>query len=226
MLVYSNSVAYGSAILSLFVIDYMLGHGFVDAVRRTLCRMICFVKRIIKEESKTVQTAPDVPINLPVLLVEILLLSLIIAFLNKYKQSRNKDPIDDLLKKSRDALRQTNEFLDKWRLKRVPLDYSYMEDDPVDLKPLKLEVPVLHMAVLDNISVGRSQPERRDAGDSVEMSDTALLSVTSLVSDDFDFRSVSEPILEDKSSEETKNIEFRNRYLWDVMEEDANSLDE
>lgn len=58
------------------------------------------------------------------------------------------------------------------------------------------------------------------------MSDTALLSVTSLVSDDFDFRSVCEPILEDKSSEETKNIEFRNRYLWDVMEEDANSIDE
>lgn len=79
MLVYSNSIAYGSAILSLFVIDYMLGHGFVDAVRKTLCRMICFVKRIIKEESKTVQTAPDMPLNLPVLVVEILLLSLIIA---------------------------------------------------------------------------------------------------------------------------------------------------
>lgn len=44
---------------------------------------------------------------------------------------------------------------------------------------------------------------------------------------DEDFEYVAEQGVDEKASDETqpKNIEFKNRYLWDVMEEDSNLED-
>uniref|UniRef100_A0A2A4JWE9 Uncharacterized protein n=1 Tax=Heliothis virescens TaxID=7102 RepID=A0A2A4JWE9_HELVI len=220
-----SAVLYGAVFLSLILIDYVLGHGFVDMFQKLFCKIACFVKKTVREEAKQAVIVPENPISLPVLFMEILVLSLTIAFLNKYKQFRSKDRIDDLLHESKEALRQTNEFLEKWRLRRVPTEYSYLDDEPQEIKPLKLEVPILHMAIIDTLGTTRSQPERGDAGDTVNITDSTLLSVTSLLDDDLE--SIPDtPATEEKIIEETKNIEFRNRTLWDVMEEDANNLED
>lgn len=44
---------------------------------------------------------------------------------------------------------------------------------------------------------------------------------------DEDFEYTPEQSVDEKLSDETqsKNIEFKNRYLWDVMEEDSNLED-
>ncbi|KAF9407557.1 hypothetical protein HW555_012462 [Spodoptera exigua] len=220
-----SAVLYGAVFLSLILIDFILGHGFVDMFQKIFCKIACFVKKTVREEAKNVTALPENPISLPVLFVEIFALSLTIAFLNKYKQFRSKDRFDDLLLESKEALRQTNEFLEKWRLRRVPTEYSYLDEEPQEIKPLKLEVPILHMAIIDTLGTTRSQPERGDAGDTVNIMDSTLLSVTSLLDDDLD--SIPDPLpSEEKIIEETKNIEFSNRTLWDVMEEDANSLED
>ncbi|XP_022815645.1 uncharacterized protein LOC111348936 isoform X2 [Spodoptera litura] len=239
-----SAILYGAVFLSLILIDFILGHGFVDMFQKIFCKITCFVKRTVKEEAKNVTVLPENPISLPVLFMEILVLSLTIAFLNKYKQFRSKDRIDDLLHESKEALRQTNEFLEKWRLRRVPTEYSYLDEEPQEIKPLRLEVPILHMAIIDammnsqhsvrrrscigdalTLGTTRSQPERGDAGDTVNITDSTLLSVTSLL--DEDLESIPEQRLsEEKIVEETKNIEFRNRTLWDVMEEDSNTLED
>lgn len=39
-----------------------------------------------------------------------------------------------------------NTFLINWQ---VPTEYSYLDDEPQEIKPLKLEVPILHMAIID-----------------------------------------------------------------------------
>ncbi|CAH1635943.1 unnamed protein product [Spodoptera littoralis] len=220
-----SAILYGAVFLSLILIDFILGHGFVDMFQKIFCKIACFVKKTVREEAKNVTVLPENPISLPVLFMEILVLSLTIAFLNKYKQFRSKDRIDDLLHESKEALRQTNEFLEKWRLRRVPTEYSYLDEEPQEIKPLRLEVPILHMAIIDTLGTTRSQPERGDAGDTVNITDSTLLSVTSLL--DEDLESIPEQRLsEEKIVEETKNIEFRNRTLWDVMEEDSNSLED
>ncbi|KAH9631767.1 hypothetical protein HF086_008876 [Spodoptera exigua] len=206
-----SAVLYGAVFLSLILIDFILGHGFVDMFQKIFCKIACFVKKTVREEAKNVTALPENPISLP--------------FLNKYKQFRSKDRFDDLLLESKEALRQTNEFLEKWRLRRVPTEYSYLDEEPQEIKPLKLEVPILHMAIIDTLGTTRSQPERGDAGDTVNIMDSTLLSVTSLLDDDLD--SIPDPLpSEEKIVEETKNIEFSNRTLWDVMEEDANSLED
>lgn len=203
-------------------------HGFVDMFQKLFCKIACFVKKTVREEAKQAVLLPENPISLPVLFMEILVLSLTIAiifqFLNKYKQFRSKDRIDDLLHESKEALRQTNEFLEKWRLRRVPTEYSYLDEEPQEIKPLKLEVPILHMAIIDTLGTTRSQPERGDAGDTVNITDSTLLSVTSLLDDDLE--SIPDTPVTEEKVEETKNIEFRNRTLWDVMEEDANNLED
>ncbi|XP_047034947.1 uncharacterized protein LOC124640988 [Helicoverpa zea] len=219
-----SAVLYGIVFLSLILIDYVLGHGFVDMFQKLFCKIACFVKKTVREEAKQAVLLPENPISLPVLFMEILVLSLTIAFLNKYKQFRSKDRIDDLLHESKEALRQTNEFLEKWRLRRVPTEYSYLDEEPQEIKPLKLEVPILHMAIIDTLGTTRSQPERGDAGDTVNITDSTLLSVTSLLDDDLE--SIPDTPVTEEKVEETKNIEFRNRTLWDVMEEDANNLED
>lgn len=59
----------------------------------------------------------------------------------------------------------------------------------------------------------------------MNITDSTLLSVTSLLDDDLE-SIPDQPPSEEKIIDETKNIEFRNRTLWDVMEEDTNSLED
>ncbi|RVE39923.1 hypothetical protein evm_015427, partial [Chilo suppressalis] len=107
---------------------------------------------------------------------------------------------------------------------QVPTEYSYLDEEPQEIKPLKLEVPILHMAIIDTLGTTRSQPERGDAGDTINITDSTLLSVTSLLDDADDFESIAASS-HDGKADDTKNVEFRNRYLWDVMEEDGNMED-
>lgn len=74
-----NSIIYGVIILSLFAIDYLLGHGFVDMSQKVICKVMCFVRRVVKEEAKHAQVAPEIPISFSILAVEILVLSCTIA---------------------------------------------------------------------------------------------------------------------------------------------------
>ncbi|XP_063832213.1 uncharacterized protein LOC135081449 isoform X3 [Ostrinia nubilalis] len=191
-----DTLVYGAIFLSLFFIDYILGNGFVDVSQKAFCKVACFIKRSIREEAKVAQLTSENPISVPVLFAEILALSLTIAILKKYKHIRGKDRMDELLQESRDALRQTNEFLEKWRLRRT-------------------------------LGTTRSQPERGDAGDTINITDSTLLSVTSLLDDELESSDSQDPVNAngEKASENTR-VEFRNRYLWDVMEEDAANLED
>ncbi|CAH4034801.1 uncharacterized protein LOC123710832 isoform X1 [Pieris brassicae] len=215
---------YSAGFFSLVIVDYLLGNGFVDMFERIACKIICFVRKTIREEEKLVTTSTDAVISIPFLLTEVLLLGFSIAFLNKYKQMRFGEKIDELLKDSRDALRETNEFIEKWRLRRLNWqsanEYTYLDEEPQEIKPYELEVPILHMAIIDTLGTTRSQPERGDAGDTINITDSTLLSVTSLLDDDYE--SVAEP-----TSDENINFtlekslsDFKDRFLWDVMEED------
>ncbi|XP_004923306.1 uncharacterized protein LOC101744974 isoform X2 [Bombyx mori] len=226
-----STLMYTFVFLSLFLVDYLLGNGFVDMFQTIFCKIACFVKKTLREEAKKTQlVGKENPISIPVIFIEILVLSLTIAFLNKYKKYRAKDRIDELLNESKEAIRQTNEFLEKWRLRRIPTDFSYLDEEPQEIKPLKLEVPILHMAIIDTLGTTRSLPESGDAGDTFNITDSTLLSVTSLLEDDLE--SIPDPI-DDKLTDESnhidmdnrfldrsKSIEFNSRFLWDVVEED------
>lgn len=74
-----SAVMYGAVFLSLILIDYVLGHGFVDMFQKIFCKVACFVKKTVREEAKQVVVIPENPISLPVLFMEILVLSLTIA---------------------------------------------------------------------------------------------------------------------------------------------------
>ncbi|VVC93560.1 unnamed protein product [Leptidea sinapis] len=168
---------FGLSVSSLMLIDYMLGNGFANIFQRLFCKIVCFVRRSIRAEEKVQLAGADEVISIPFLL-------------------RCRDRIDDLLEESRDALRQTNDFLEKWRLRRT-------------------------------LGTSRSQPERGDAGDSMNITDSTLLSMTSLLNDEYN--STTEVSSEGRIDELVANkssVEFRNRYLWDVVEEDVRNLDE
>ncbi|XP_046972389.1 uncharacterized protein LOC124539109 [Vanessa cardui] len=212
---------YSAVILSLFVIDYLLGNGFVVAFQKYFCKVVCGIRKDIREERNLQITGSEYFVNLPVLGSEIVFLALTLAFLNKYKH-QSRDNIDDLLRESRDALRQTNEFLEKWRLRRIPNEYSYLDEEPQEIKPYKLEVPILHMAIVDTLGSTRMRSERGDAGDMVSSMDTMLLSMTNLLDDDF--QSIPDTF-SDENIDMQQDIESRDRFLWDVLEEDS-SLEE
>ncbi|XP_059046893.1 uncharacterized protein LOC131842369 [Achroia grisella] len=220
-----NTVLYGVIVLSLILIDYILGNGLVEISQKMFCKFACFVKRSIREEVKQAAVISENPISLPVLFTEIIVLTLTIACLNKYKQNRGHDRLDELLHQSKEALRQTNEFLEKWRLRRincqVPAEYSYLDDEPQEIQPLKLEVPILHMAIVDTQGTARNQPESGDAGDTINITDSTLLSSTSLLDEDLD--SIPDQTLD--RIDESRRVELRNRYLWNVTEEDANNVE-
>ncbi|KPJ17728.1 hypothetical protein RR48_07212 [Papilio machaon] len=103
------------------------------------------------------------------------------------------------------------------------------EDDtnkePDYAKPLTLEVPILHMAIIDNRATNRfdtrAQHERGDAGDSINITDT-LLSVASVNNDDFE--SIMKLARDDVTTEDIRSIETNNRYLWKVLEEDDDDI--
>ncbi|XP_045779307.1 uncharacterized protein LOC123876926 [Maniola jurtina] len=217
-----STTMYCFTFLALIVIDYLLGNGFVDFFQKLMDQLIYFIQRSIWEEKKQEQISKDT-VSLSILVTEILFLGLTIMFLNKYKHFRSKDRIDDLLKESRESLRQTNEFLDKWRLRRLnmhlPDEYSYLDEEPQEIRPYKLEVPILHMAIIDTLGA-RNQPESGDAGDLTSYTDSTLLSMTSLLDDDLESLDFCET---DGKVEETK---APSRVLWDVAEEERCNLDE
>ncbi|XP_034835818.1 uncharacterized protein [Maniola hyperantus] len=216
-----STTMYCFTFLALVVIDYFLGNGFVDFFQKLMDQLINFIQRSIWEEEKQAQASEDT-VNLSVLVTEIIFLGLTVMFLNKYKHLRSKDRIDELLKDSREALRQTNEFLDKWRLRRLNMhlsdEYSYLDEEPQEIKPYKLEVPILHMAIIDTLGAARNQPESGDAGDLTSYTASTLLSMTSLLDDD------DEP-LDFGETDGVEETNTRSRVLWDVTEEDRCNLD-
>ncbi|KAI8437771.1 hypothetical protein MSG28_012004 [Choristoneura fumiferana] len=227
-----NAVMYTAIFSSLVLIDYVLGNGFVAMTQRSFCKIFCFFKKAWKEEAKLAPPPTPNNISLSMLLMEVVTLSLTMMVLNKYKYYRGRDRIDELLDESKESLRQTNEFLEKWRVRRQASDWemsakgTYLDDEPQEIQPLTLEVPILHMAIVDTLGTTRSQPERGDAGDTINRTDSTLLSMTSLL--DNDFRLSAESIADDyglDASSDSKTVEFRNRYLWDVMEEDSSPDD-
>ncbi|XP_053615798.1 uncharacterized protein LOC128678353 isoform X1 [Plodia interpunctella] len=202
-------------LISMFIFDYLVGNGLIDIVLKMICDILCFTRKVIGEEAKrAVHVRSENPISFPVLVIEILVLTVTIVILNKYKHIRGADRLDELFDESKDALRQTNEFLEKWRMRRVSKEFSYLDEEPQEIKPLKVEVPILHMAIVDTLGTARSL-ERGDAGDSANVTDSAILSVTSF---DDDFESLPDPT----SFDDIKAEDFNNRYLWNVMEEDYN----
>lgn len=76
-------------ILGLFYLDNFLGGGVLKLFKRLTCTFICFVKKSLREEIKN-QGDFDQSLNLPVLAIEVMVLSLSMVvsyFLNLYKFS-------------------------------------------------------------------------------------------------------------------------------------------
>ncbi|CAK1593692.1 unnamed protein product [Parnassius mnemosyne] len=148
------------------------------------CKVISFVKKTIKEEARLQIIENETPINLPVLISEVLLVALTMT---------------------------------------VKTERSYLDEEPQPIPPLKLEVPILHMAIIDTRGTHRSQPERGDAGDSVNIIDSTLLSVTSILDDDL------ESIFNARSDVGTidgeRTVDVRSRFLWNVQEEEVGDLE-
>ncbi|CAH2054838.1 unnamed protein product, partial [Iphiclides podalirius] len=209
-------------ICSLLLVDYSLGNGLLQIVLRYSCRAVCYVRTVIREEAKRMVTDNETPMNIPVLISEVLFLTVLTVILNRYTQLKARDRIDDLLQQSRHRLRCTNEYLNRWRSKRANYDQSYLDEEPQQIEPLKLEIPILHMAIIDTRGPGRSQHERGDAGDSMSGNESTLVSVRSLYDDD------SESLLEHaaRAADETHVTDNTNRSLWNVQEEDLHELQE
>lgn len=76
-----NIAMYGAIFISLFLVDYILGNGFVDMSQKVFCKIVCFIKKSILEEAKLVDqmTGSESPISLPIIFTEILILTLTIA---------------------------------------------------------------------------------------------------------------------------------------------------
>lgn len=75
-----STLMYTFVFLSLFLVDYLLGNGFVDMFQTIFCKIACFVKKTLREEAKKTQlVGKENPISIPVIFIEILVLSLTIA---------------------------------------------------------------------------------------------------------------------------------------------------
>ncbi|CAK1593691.1 unnamed protein product [Parnassius mnemosyne] len=210
-------------IASILLVHCVFGNGMLHMVKGMTCKVISFVKKTIKEEARLQIIENETPINLPVLISEVLLVALTMTALNKYSVRKKRDRIDELLQESRQGLQYSNELLEKWRLRRVKTERSYLDEEPQPIPPLKLEVPILHMAIIDTRGTHRSQPERGDAGDSVNIIDSTLLSVTSILDDDL------ESIFNARSDVGTidgeRTVDVRSRFLWNVQEEEVGDLE-
>lgn len=87
-----NVIIHTFIFLCLFIIDYILGNGFIDMFQKIFCKITCFVKKTIREEEKFIQiTGNGNSISLPVLFTEILLLSvtLAVSHTNKWSPPNN-----------------------------------------------------------------------------------------------------------------------------------------
>ncbi|XP_063624108.1 uncharacterized protein LOC134796088 [Cydia splendana] len=199
---------------SLVAFDYLLGNGFTGMLQTMFCKCFCFVKRTLRDQMKSSAAVESNDFSATMFLVEIVALIGTMLLLNRYKIHCFERSIT--VNKEPDELPGTK----KHRLGSPSTDYGSREiDNPQLIKPLNLEIPVMQMAIIDTIGTTRSQPERGDAGDIYNITDSAILSVTSLLDMDFKFQ----------ESWREDNIVFgdgntfqfnKNRYLWDVTEEE------
>ncbi|KAL4717299.1 hypothetical protein ACJJTC_017186 [Scirpophaga incertulas] len=172
-------ILYIVAIIILLLTDNFLGNGLVDILKKILCKMICFVIKSIRQEAMLTLSDIEKPISVWGFLVEMLALFLLVLILKQYKHIRYQDRMDELLQESNDYLRQSNEFLDKWRLRRL-LENSDSDEKSQGSESIQLEVPIFHMAIIDPQNTERNQLER---GDSINNIDSTMLSATSLLDD-------------------------------------------
>ncbi|CAG9136576.1 unnamed protein product [Plutella xylostella] len=212
-----NVLLFGGLLLSLFEIDTFLGQGLGESIKKAFCTVFCTVKKAIQNSatSEIVQKLPsvEIPIDVSLFTIELCALFLSMMFISKYRQLRSKDRIDELLQESKDALQQTNAFLQKWQNRRnmVP-ECPYLYEDLNAVSPT-FEVPILQMAIIDSKS---NQLERGDAGDNITVTNTTLQSI---LDDDIDS-------IDNGNSEDLRNVDPTYRYLWDVVEEDADRIDD
>ncbi|XP_061729633.1 uncharacterized protein LOC133534496 [Cydia pomonella] len=209
------SVALGGILCSsLLAFDHILGNGFTDMMQTMFCKCFCFVKRTLRDQLKSSEAVESSNFSATMFLVEIIALLCTMLLLNRYKKYG--------IERSIKVHKEPNELPGTKKRKPVSrsIDYGPRElNNPQLIKPLNLEVPLMQMAIIDTIGTTRSQPERGDAGDIYNITDSAILSVTSLLDTDF---KLQEAIFEDNMVLGDGNtIQLNNnRYLWDVIEEE------
>ncbi|KAJ2954637.1 hypothetical protein O0L34_g2931 [Tuta absoluta] len=85
-----------------------------------MCKIICSVTKSIQKEAELSQNENDhILLYIPTLLVELLVLIITQKVINKYAFSESCDHLDELLDENKEALRITQEFLRKWRMRRA-----------------------------------------------------------------------------------------------------------
>ncbi|XP_063537750.1 uncharacterized protein LOC134747105 [Cydia strobilella] len=197
---------------SLLAFDYLLGNGFTDMMQTMFCKCFCFVKKTLRDQLISSEAEESSNFSATMFLVEIFALFCTMLLLNRYK----KYGIERSVNKKPNELAGTK----KHRLVSRSPHYGPREiNNPQLIKPLNLEIPVMQMAIIDTIGTTRSQPERGDAGDIYNITDSAILSVTSLLDTDF---KLQESLCEDNMVLGDGNtVQFNNnRYLWEVTEEE------
>ncbi|XP_041982891.1 uncharacterized protein LOC121735952 [Aricia agestis] len=184
---------YSSAISILLLLDYIKEIGVVELLKKYCCRTVCSVVKTIK--------ASEIDLDFPLLLREGTFMVVVMMIIRALTKVRGKDKIDKLLQNS-EAVKEADYFLDKWRMRKgnnKSKNSSYLADE-------RIEVPILHMAFVEATS-DRNQFERGDAADTIYMSDTTVLSMSSLFDDDL------------STFSDEKDINFEERRLWDFTEE-------
>lgn len=75
-----HNIMYRCTFLILLCIDYFIGNGLVDILHKSICKLICFTRKSIREEEKLRSSHIEVEdtVSLSVLVTEIVLLSLMI----------------------------------------------------------------------------------------------------------------------------------------------------
>ncbi|XP_048001774.1 uncharacterized protein LOC125238195 [Leguminivora glycinivorella] len=199
---------------SLLAFDFLLGNGFMDLLHAMFCKCFCFVKKTIKDTLKSSEEVETHNFSAAMLIVEIIAMICTMMLLNRYK----KYGIEPSIKGTEES--NVSAATKKRRLASRSIEYGLREiKNPQLIKPLNLEVPVMQMAIIDTIGTTRSQPERGDAGDIYNITDSAILSVTSLLDSDF---KLQESLCEDNMVMGDGNVvQFNNnRYLLGVIEEE------
>ncbi|KAI5644795.1 hypothetical protein NE865_03141 [Phthorimaea operculella] len=188
-------------------------------LQRLICNIICSLTKSIRKEAELPRNDDDrIQFHIPTLLVELLVLIITSKALNKYAEWKNCDRhLDELLDESKEAVRLTDEFLEKWRMRKVATETSYSDNEPQEFRPSKLELPILHMAFIDARGSTRKHIERADAGDALSYSDSAIISVVSLTE-----QGNETAMLADLMGDDFDDLGHQDHYLWDVEEEDPN----
>lgn len=75
-----RNIMFKCTFLILLCIDYFIGNGLVDILHKSICKLVCFTRKSIREEEKlrSSHMVEDNTVSLSVLVTEIVLLSLMI----------------------------------------------------------------------------------------------------------------------------------------------------